>query len=124
MNPIILDLPCAQVVFANLYDTLSPDWLDEDLVFVRLLDGSKVEVGWYGESGAGGYFKIVRYNSSWNSPLDVVRTGDVGEVVKTLKRFNEQAIQPRVQPLSNAVMQHYTVDWPSALNYLCNAKVA
>jgi hypothetical protein len=124
MNPINLDLPGAQVVFDNLYDTLSPDWLDEDLVFVRLLDGSKVEVGWYGELGAGGYFKIVRYHSSWNSPLDLVRTGDVGEVVKILKRFNEQAIQPRVRPSSNSVPQYSTVDRLPTLNYVYATKVA
>lgn len=97
MNPIVLDLPGSEIVFNNLYDTLSPDWLDEDLVFVRLSDGTRVDVGWHGEPGSGGFFKIVRYRSSWNTPVEVIRTSDVQEVAAVLRRLNERAVSAVVQ---------------------------
>lgn len=45
MKPIHLDLPGAEIVFMTLYDSIDPSWLDQDLLFVRLADGSKVEEG-------------------------------------------------------------------------------
>lgn len=104
MNPVILDLPGSQIVSNNLYDTLSPDWLDEDLVFVRLPDGTKVDVGWHGDLDAGGYFKIVRYSTSWNAPLEVVRTGDVKEVIEVLKQFHDRAVSATSSPRDVALI--------------------
>jgi hypothetical protein len=106
MKPINLNLPGSEVVFNNLHDTLSEEWLDEDLVFVRLPDGTKVEVGWYGELGAGGAFKVVHYRTSWNQPLDAIRTDDVHQVVEALTSLAQTA-EARQRPFVSRARSQY-----------------
>jgi hypothetical protein len=94
MTPIKICTYGSEIVFNNLYDTLSADWLDEDLVFIRLSDGTKVEVGWHADPGNEGHFKIVLFKTSWDEPLEVIRTTDVHEVVKSLEWFALRASRP------------------------------
>jgi hypothetical protein len=94
MTPININAFGSEIVFNNLYDTLSADWLDEDLVFIRLSDGTKVEVGWYTDPSDEGHFKIVLFKTSWDEPLEVIRTKDVHEVVKSLEWFALRASRP------------------------------
>jgi hypothetical protein len=100
MTPINLNVYGSEIVFNNLYDTLSADWLDEDLVFIRLSDGTKVEVGWYTDPSNEGHFKIVLFRTSWDEPLEVIRTKDVCEVVKSLEWFALRASRPTIQSRS------------------------
>jgi hypothetical protein len=119
MNPIVLDLPGSQIISNNLYDTLSAEWLDEDLVFIRLPDGTKVDVGWHGDPAAGGYFKIVRYEKSWNSPREIVRTNCVQEVVTALKRFNSEALRSAIKAVSTTVPDYHAVTTsPAPIRYV------
>jgi len=100
MTPINISLYGSEIVFNNLYDTLSADWLDEDLVFIRLSDGTKVEVGWYTDPRNEGHFRIVLFKTSWEEPLEVIRTKDVYEVVKSLECFALRAFRPAIQTRS------------------------
>ena len=106
MNLVQLNAHGSEIVFNNLYDTLSEDWLDEDLVFIRLLDGTKVEAGWYADPDGGGHFRIVRFKSCWDDQLDVVRTKSLDEVVRCLEGFAERASQPPIQPVSASSEYH------------------
>jgi hypothetical protein len=118
VKPLHLDLIGAEIVFNNLYDTVSPDWLDEDLAFVRLPDGTKVEVGWYGEPGNGGFFKIVLFETSWSKPLETIRTGNLHDVIQAMQRLNLNACVRAMIPKerSNSMMTSYqsvVVETPS-----------
>ena len=54
MKPMELNVPGCEIVFNNIYNNMYEDWLDEDLVFIRLPDGTKVEAGWYAKPGTEG----------------------------------------------------------------------
>ena len=105
-NPIQLNAHGSEIVFNNLYDTPTDDWLDEDLVFIRLLDGSKVEAGWYADPDSEGHFKIVRYKATWNDPIDVFRVKSVHDLVKCLEAIAERASQPAIQPIPTPTEYH------------------
>jgi hypothetical protein len=94
MKPLHLEVHGSEIVFNNLYDMPCADWLDEDLAFIRLLDGTKLEVGWYVGPGGEGYFKIVHFQTCWNEPLDVIRTRDVAVVGSIIEGFAFQASRP------------------------------
>ena len=100
MNLIQLNVYGSEIVFNNLYDTLSEDWLDEDLVFIRLLDGTKLKAGWYADAEGGGHFKVVHFKTSWDDQLDVVTTESLNEVVRCLEGVAERALQPTIRPFS------------------------
>ena len=112
MKPVPLEMLGSEIVFNNLHDTLSSDWLDEDLVFARMADGSKVEVGWYGEPNAGGFFKIVLFKTSWSNPERIVRTADITEVVEILKQLSFGAIlRTMLQPSSCSASEYQSVPY-------------
>ncbi len=110
MKPVTLDLPQAEIVFMTLFDSLSLDWLDEDLGFIRLGDGSKIEVGWYGKLGRGGHFKVVHYKDSWHRPLEVVQANSVDKVRETLSRMASAALWATIA-VSTAKSEKRDVSW-------------
>jgi hypothetical protein len=111
MKSITLHPPGARIVFMTLYDTLSEDWLDQDLIFMRLADGSKLEVGWYGQLRTGGHFKIVRYLSSWHEPQEVVRTKKIDDVITTIQRLAVNASARNIRVVSTSKAEYHPVSW-------------
>lgn len=101
MKPVSPELPGAEIVFMTLYDKLSTEWLDKDLAFIRLADGTKAEVGWYGELHKGGHFKVVHYRHSWHRPIGVFKESNVAGVANVLRNMARDACtrcQPFVSP--------------------------
>lgn len=125
MKPIHLDLPGAEIVFMTLYDSIDPSWLDQDLLFVRLADGSKVEGGWYGTLGKGGCFRLVRYKHSWHAPLGEVKTDNIQMLVNLLEIWaisadhqespmrvqSSSSEAPPVRFQSSSMVEYHPVSW-------------
>ena len=88
-----------EVVFDSMPDVLAGDGPDEDMAFIRLADGTRVEVGWYPGPGGPGHFKVVHYRDSWHDPLAVVRVGDAPGVARVVGRLAMRASATRPQDI-------------------------
>jgi hypothetical protein len=59
MKPVDLNLPDGCELYNKLYRTSNPDYLVQDILVVRLLNGFVIDVGWFPEHDPNGNYVIV-----------------------------------------------------------------
>lgn len=75
-------IPGGSVVFNNLYANPVQELLLEDLLLVRLADGTNIDVGWHPQFDPEGHYKVVHYGEDWECPLERIYTRSLEEVVQ------------------------------------------
>jgi hypothetical protein len=106
MNPIHLDVPGAEIIFNELYETSDPGALRQDLVSIKLLDGTFIDVGWYPQFEPAGCFKVTQYDSLWERPIQVFKTRDVNEVVKIVQWIDEVSREKASAQPASCTLSH------------------
>jgi hypothetical protein len=91
MEPVKLNLPAdARVLFNSLYRSTDPAFLTQDVLAVRLADGSVIDVSWYPEHNPSGAYTITQYQGSWDNQTEVIERRDVDQVVRDVQRLARQ----------------------------------
>ena len=75
------------------------------------MDGTKLEVGWYGGASGEGYFKIVHFQTGWNEPLEEIKTSEVAVVANAIERFALAASRPTLRPRSPDP-EYHSISYP------------
>jgi hypothetical protein len=89
MEPVKLNLPAdARVLFNSLYRSSNPAFLTQDVLAVRLSDGSVIDVSWYPEYDPSGAYTITRYHGSWDNQIEALhQRRDIDQVIRDVQRL-------------------------------------
>ena len=68
-QPLTLNLPPAAKVSGELYDTLDPAYLTQDILQVELGDGLFIDVSWYPEHDVAGRYHCRVFRDEWENTI-------------------------------------------------------
>lgn len=87
MNPVDISVLGGEVLYNSLYEDASPETLAQDIVAIRLRDGTFIDVSWYPQFDPSGAYTVAHISADWEHRLSEMRTRQVEKVVETIHRM-------------------------------------
>jgi len=120
MNPVDLNLPKIRPgrikIKGQLYDTMDPVYLVQDILDIELPNGISIDVGWHPESDISGTYRVVVYRGYWSNQLtDPSRTKYALEVVDIVQRLVKEFSAPTVTISASKETRHERSYKPSSV---------
>ncbi len=88
-KPLTLNLPpAAKVLYGELYDTLDPAYLTQDILHVELPGGIYIDVSWYPEHEPSGRWHCRVFRGEWENNLADLYTRDIHEAGRFIEEVS------------------------------------
>lgn len=87
MNPVDIVVPGGEVLYNSLYEDQPPETLAQDIVAIRLQDGTFIDVSWHPQFDPNGAYTVAHISADWERHLSEMRTRQVAKVVETIHRM-------------------------------------
>jgi hypothetical protein len=84
-------------VTGEVYDSMEPDFLLQDLVEVALPNGEIVDIGWYPEHDPTGQFRVMVFDDQSMTRSEEHFTRDLATALKIVERIIKDKVQRRTE---------------------------
>jgi hypothetical protein len=91
MSPVELSVPGGEVLHNSLYEDQNPSYLVQDILAVKLQDGTLVDVSWYPQFDPDGAYTVAHYDTACETKLEEMTTRCVAAVVEEIQRVARQS---------------------------------
>lgn len=87
MSPVEISVPGAEVLYNSLYGDQDPSYLTQDILAIRLQDGTLADIGWYPQFDPNGAYKVIHYDAACEAKLEEMTARCVTEIAEGIHRM-------------------------------------
>lgn len=117
-NPIEISVPGGEVLYNALDENPSPETLGQDIVAIRLQDGTFIDVSWYPQFDPNGAYTVAHISADWEHRLSELRTRQIAKVVEAIQLMARGAFLRADPPAaSTTATENPRATWAGVIRY-------